>query len=57
MGLGAVLVLVGVLLAAVSLVVGSPAVREGRGRYAAPLLAVAIILVGIGVLVGKTHIG
>lgn len=55
MHLGAVLVLVGTICAALSL--AAPMVASGRrGTYASPLLAVGVVLIGIGVLVGQTAV-
>lgn len=57
MHLGAVLVLIGTICAALSLTTSLPVVASGRrGTYASPLLAIGVVLIGIGVLVGQTAV-
>lgn len=57
MHLGAALVLIGLVLAALAVFVGAPYPgRRAPVTYAAPLLAFAVALIAIGVLIGGTKI-
>jgi hypothetical protein len=57
MGTGAVIVLIGVILAVLAALAGSvPFRRSTNTGYTDALLCVAVILIGIGVLVGHTQL-
>lgn len=55
MGTGAVVVLIGLIFAALALLSEVPVTGQRNDRYPRALFALAVILIGIGVLVGHTQ--